>query len=404
MSGSGRLASLDAFRGATVAAMLLVNNPGSWSHVYPPLRHAPWHGWTFTDLIFPCFLWIVGLSMALSFARRADPADAAGVEGGLGSDGSGPGGVARGGGSSRDLGVVRHIFTRSAILFGLGLFLAAFPFGLLGDPFSLATLRIPGVLQRIAVCFLIASPFVLHGTWRGQVLAALGLLVVYAALLLAVPVPGYGAGVLEPVGNLPGWIDGRLLAGHTWSGAPAPGFDPEGILSTLPAIASTLLGAAAAPLLRLPVAPARRAGAFVLLGAGLVAAGFVVGKAIPVNKNLWTPSFTLLMAGWSALFYGVFHGLIEAAGWRRWSVPFTLYGRNAIAVYVFAGLLARLLYLIHWTGPDGQKVTPKQVLAGGVSSLLGEGSLSSLVFAIGFVGVSFVFAWVLWRRRWFIKV
>ena len=391
MSGSERLSSLDAFRGATVAAMLLVNNPGSWSHVYPPLRHAAWHGWTFTDLIFPCFLWIVGLSMALSFARRTDST----------------GGVAGAGRSEsvpRGRGLARHIVTRAAILFGLGLFLAAFPFGHLGDAFSLATLRVPGVLQRIALCFLIASPFVLYGSWRGQVLAALGLLAVYAALLLGVPVPGYGPGVLEPIGNLPGWIDARLLAGHTWSGAPAPGFDPEGILSTLPAIASTLLGAAAAPWLRLPVSPARRAGAFMVGGIGLVAAGLVMEKLIPINKNLWTPSFTLLMAGWSSLFYGIFYCLIEAAGWRRWSVPFTLYGRNAIAVYVFAGLLARLLYLIHWTGSDGRTVTPKQIFAGSITSLLGDGPLASLVFAIGFVGVSFGFAWVLWRRRWFIKV
>jgi predicted acyltransferase len=391
MSGSERLTSLDAFRGATVAAMLLVNNPGSWSHVYPPLRHAPWHGWTFTDLIFPCFLWIVGLSMALSFARRT------------GVTGRTPG-ADRGESTQRVTGLARHIVTRSAILFGLGLFLAAFPFGLLGDSFSLATLRIPGVLQRIALCFLIASPFVLYCRWRGQLLAALGLLAGYAALLLTVPVPGHGAGVLEPIGNLPGWLDARWLAGHTWSGAPAPGFDPEGILSTLPAIASTLLGAAAAPLLALPVGSARRAGALVLTGAGLVALGLMMGKWIPVNKNLWTPSFTLLMAGWSALFYGVFYGLIEATGWRRWAAPFTLYGRNAIAVYVFAGLVARLLYLISWTGADGEKVTPKQLLAGGISSLLGTSPLASLVFAVAFVGVSFLFAWVLWRRRWFIKV
>ena len=391
MSGSERLTSLDAFRGATVAAMLLVNNPGSWSHVYPPLRHAPWHGWTFTDLIFPCFLWIVGLSMALSFARRT------GVTGGTS-------GADRGESTQRVSGLARHIVTRSAILFGLGLFLAAFPFGLLGDSFSLATLRIPGVLQRIALCFLIASPFVLYCRWRGQLLAALGLLAGYATLLLTVPVPGHGAGVLEPIGNLPGWLDARWLAGHTWSGAPAPGFDPEGILSTLPAIASTLLGAAAAPLLALPVGPTRRAGALVLTGVGLVALGLMMGKWIPVNKNLWTPSFTLLMAGWSALFYGVFYGLIEATGWRRWAAPFTLYGRNAIAVYVFAGLVARLLYLISWTGADGEKVTPKQLLAGGISSLLGTSPLASLVFAVAFVGVSFLFAWALWRRRWFIKV
>jgi predicted acyltransferase len=130
----------------------------------------------------------------------------------------------------------------------------------------------------------------------------------------------------------------------------------------------------------------------------------MIGKWMPVNKNLWTPSFTLLMAGWSALFYGVFYGVIEAAGWRRWAIPFTLYGRNAIAVYVFAGLMARLLYLISWTGAEGEKMTPKQWLADGVSSLLGSGPLASLVFAVGFVGVSFLFAWVLWRRRWLIKV
>ncbi|WP_415909155.1 acyltransferase family protein [Oleiharenicola sp. Vm1] len=210
MKSGERLLSLDAFRGATIAGMLLVNNPGSWSAIYPPLEHAKWHGWTFTDTIFPSFLWIVGVSLTLSTARRVEA------------------------GADRAQ-LFRHVLQRAAIIFGLGLLLAAFPFGLLPTHhLSFATLRLPGVLQRIAVCYLVASAIFLRTGWRGQLAWAGALLLGYWALLALVPVPGYGPGVLEPKGSLAWWIDSHLLAGHTWSGAPAPGFDPEGSFPRCP--------------------------------------------------------------------------------------------------------------------------------------------------------------------------
>ncbi|MBX5495748.1 MAG: DUF1624 domain-containing protein, partial [Bryobacteraceae bacterium] len=167
---SPRLTSLDAFRGATIAAMLLVNNAGDWNHVYPPLLHAKWHGWTPTDLVFPFFLWIVGVSMTFSFARR----------------------MARGDGRRA---ILLHVLRRSALIFAVGLFLNAFP------AFDFEHLRIPGVLQRIALCYLAAGAIVLYTDIKGQIGAAIALLAGYWALMTLVPVPGYGAGVLEPEGN-----------------------------------------------------------------------------------------------------------------------------------------------------------------------------------------------------------
>jgi predicted acyltransferase len=226
MKPAERLVSLDAFRGATIAGMLLVNNPGAWNAVYAPLLHAPWHGWTFTDTIFPSFLWIVGVSLTLSTARRVE----AGADRGA---------------------LFRHVVQRAAIIFGLGLLLNAFPFGLLpAHHLDLATLRLPGVLQRIAICYLVASAIFLRTSWRGQLAWASALLLGYWALLALVPVPGYGSGLLGPKGNLAWWVDSHVLAGHTWSGAPTPGFDPEGILSTLPAIATVLCGTLAGCWLR----------------------------------------------------------------------------------------------------------------------------------------------------------
>jgi len=380
MSEPSRLISLDAFRGATVAGMLLVNNPGSWSAVYPPLLHAPWHGWTFTDLIFPCFLWIVGVSMTLSFARRAEQ------------------GVQR-------KSLWNHVWIRSMILFALGLMLNAFPFGLVSTHlFSLETLRIPGVLQRIAVCYLVASAILLQTNWVGQVKWIIGLLLGYWVMLVWIPVPGHGMGVLEPVGNVPGWLDSVLLAGHTWSGAPAPGFDPEGILSTIPAVATTLLGCLGGQLLRLPIGEWSKA--FFLATGGVVAlfAGAILARWMPINKNLWTPTFVIFMAGWSALFYALFYGLIEAGGWKRWAMPAVIYGRNAIVIFVLAGLLARTLTLIQWSGLEGRAVTLKGALYDSVFVPVGDPKLSSLLFAVAFVAYLFAIAWFMWCRRWFVKL
>ncbi|MGB6121827.1 MAG: heparan-alpha-glucosaminide N-acetyltransferase domain-containing protein, partial [Bacteroidota bacterium] len=259
---SERLGSLDAFRGATIAGMILVNNPGTWGAVYPQLLHARWHGWTFTDWIFPFFLWIVGVAMTLSFAKRME----------------------RGEGRKT---LMMHVLRRSAIIFGLGLLLSAFPFGLVpGHDFSLASLRIPGVLQRIAICYLVASLIVLNTSLRGQVIWLLALLVCYWLAIMLIPVPGYGAGLLEPTGNLCWYIDSHLLAGHTWSGAPAPGFDPEGILSTIPAIGTTLFGVLTGHLLRSGLSREEKTVWMFVGGNALLLAGVILDIWLPINKNL----------------------------------------------------------------------------------------------------------------------
>lgn len=379
MKPDGRLVSLDAFRGATIAGMLLVNNPGSWSDIYPPLEHAPWHGWTPTDMIFPFFLWIVGVAMTLSFARRVGQ------------------GAARG-------QLRAHVWRRAAIIFALGMFLAMFPFGLLPEHhFSLAKLRIPGVLQRIALCYLAAGTIFLRTGWRGQLVWAVGLLAGYWALLKLVPVPGYGPGVLEPTGNLAGWIDSHLLAGHTWSGAPAPGFDPEGLLSTLPAIATTLLGALAGQVMR------RWSGGALTIrllggGAALLALGSLLGLALPINKNLWTSSYAVFMAGWAMAVLALLHWVMDVRGWRRWAAPLVIYGRNALAMFVLAGVLGKLLHLIKWTGADGQGVTLKTFIHQSCFLPLARPVNASLLHAAAFVALTFIVAWVMWRRKWFVKI
>jgi len=207
-----RLWSLDVFRGFTIALMMVVNNPGSWDYVFTPLEHASWHGWTLTDFVFPFFIWIVGVAMTFSFAARIDH------------------------GVSRNQ-LMKKVLIRSVILFVVGLFLNWFPFGFIeGHNFSWETVRIPGVLQRIAICYLVASVIVIYSNIIWQIVWLILLLVGYWILIKMVPVPGFGAGILEPVGNLAWYIDANLLRGHTWLGAPAPGFDPEGIFSTLPAV------------------------------------------------------------------------------------------------------------------------------------------------------------------------
>ena len=380
MSNPPRLVSLDAFRGATVAGMLLVNNPGSWSTVYPPLLHAPWHGWTPTDLVFPCFLWIMGVSLAFSFAQRRE----------AGADRA---------------ALFRHVLRRSAIIFGLGLLLAAFPFGLLpAQHFSFGTMRIPGVLQRIALCYLAAAAIFLRTGPRGLTIWTVALLAGYWAMLKLVAVPGYGAGVLEPTGSLPWWVDSHVLAGHTWSGAPVPGFDPEGILSTIPAIGTVLLGALAGRWLRRTGSQETTAVGLLVAGLALLAIGALLNVWLPINKNLWTSSYTVFMAGWATALFAAFYWLIDVRGWRRWAQPFVLYGMNALALFVLAGLCAKLLGLIQWTGPDGAKLSLKGwIYAHGFTPLASPVN-ASLLFAVTFVLALLAVAWGMARRKWFIKI
>jgi predicted acyltransferase len=366
----GRLASLDAFRGFTIASMILVNNPGSWSSVYAPLRHADWHGWTYTDTIFPFFLWIVGVAMTLSTARRLE----------------------RGDGRGR---LLSHAFRRAAIIFGLGLVLNGFP------AYDLATLRIPGVLQRIAVCYLAAYLIFLFTPVRGQLLAAAALLAGYWGLMAFYPVPGFGAGVLEKQGNFAQYVDALFLTGHMYSQTRI--WDPEGIVSTLPSIATVLFGALAGHLLRRPLAPGRRTLVLAAAGAGLALLGQLIDPWLPINKNLWTTSFALWMAGLAMLSFAAWYWVLDVRGWQRWARPFGVYGMNALTIYLLAGLAARTLLHIKLPAGGGE---PISLWAWGYQTLflpLASPVNASLLFAVVFVAALYLPAWLMYRRGWFLK-
>lgn len=356
-----RLLSLDVFRGATIASMILVNNPGTWSAVYPQLEHAPWHGWTFTDVIFPSFLWMVGVAMTLSFAKRVERGDDRGR-------------------------LLLHTLKRSALIFLVGLLLNGFPY------YRLATLRIPGVLQRIALCYLIAAAIYLYSKPRAQLFWIGGLCTVYWMLMTLVPVPGYGPGVLEPIGNFSGWIDSQTLAGHMWGRTRV--WDPEGTVSTLPAIVTALLGVQAGRLLRSALAPAEKTAWLLVWGNVSLFAGLAMSPFLPINKSLWTVSFTFAMAGLSMIGFAICYWMIDVQGWKGWTRPFTIFGMNAIAVYVFAGVMARLLGIWGWQKPIFQTVFAP--LASPVNA--------SLLFALAFVLVCFSFTWLLYWRKWFLRL
>jgi predicted acyltransferase len=369
---ASRLQSLDAFRGLTVAGMILVNNPGTWGSIYSPLQHASWHGWTPTDLVFPFFLFIVGVSITLALSRRAETA-----------------------GSKRDLYV--KIVRRSLIIFALGLFLAGFP------SFDLSTIRIPGVLQRIAVCYLCAALIFLHTDWRKQLYVFAGLLLVYWALLTLVPVPGYGPGDLgSKEWNIAAYVDRVVFGNHVWRQAKV--YDPEGILSTLGALATTLAGVLTGHLLRSRRGDFEKVSVMFVAGAAAIVAGWAWNSWLPVNKALWTSSYVLLTAGMALQLLAVCYWLIDLKGRRRWAFPFVVFGTNALAVFFLTGMCAKLLGLIKLTGADGKPASLHSVIYKGIfdSSLAAKDA--SLAFALCFVAVWFGLMWLLYRRKIFIKV
>jgi predicted acyltransferase len=376
MSEHKRLISLDAFRGATIAAMILVNNPGSWSHIYPPLKHAQWHGWTFTDCIFPFFLFIVGVAMVFSFAKRSNE-------------------------NTNSYALYLHIIKRSAIILGLGLFLNGFPFWF--DPnFSLATLRIPGVLQRIAICYLVVGFIVLNSKPMTQVYYATGFLLGYWLIVKLIPVPGFGAGVLDPKGNILWYLDSQLLQGHTWIYAPTPGFDPEGILSTIPAFSTVLFGALTGQWLRSERTPKEKTAWMFIAGSTMLLMGVILDMWLPINKNMWTSSYTIFMGGWALFCLSVFYWIIDVKGFSRWTTPLVIFGLNAIAIYVISELLAIVLGFIQWHADGDVIVTLHDYLYNWLL-LFATPINASLLFAIAYVALMFGVVWLMWRKRVFIK-
>ncbi|HKY27404.1 MAG TPA: heparan-alpha-glucosaminide N-acetyltransferase domain-containing protein, partial [Pyrinomonadaceae bacterium] len=296
-----RLVSLDVFRGITIAGMVLVNNPGTWSSIYWPLGHAAWHGWTPTDLVFPFFLFIVGLAITLAFGRRVET-----------------------GGSKRDLYI--KVIKRTLIIFGIGLFLNAFPY------FNFSELRIPGVLQRIAVCYFFASIIFLNTEWYTQVIITIALLIIYWLMMTLIPAPGYAAGDLSKEGSLASYIDRIVFGKHVW--AQAKVYDPEGLLSTIPAIATTLMGVLTGHWLRSRKTAYEKVAGMFVVGAVCVAVGWALNSFFPINKALWTSSYVLFTGGLALQFLALCYWIIDIKGYRRWAKPFEVFGLNAIALYV----------------------------------------------------------------------
>jgi predicted acyltransferase len=367
-----RLLSLDAMRGLAMAGMILVNNPGSWSAVYPPLLHAKWHGCTPTDLVFPFFLFIVGVAMPFSFEKRLE-------KGGRGK-------------------LVLKVFQRTVALFLIGFLLGVFP-EVLWQPSILLEARWPGVLQRIAICYFFASLTVTFLPNVGRWMVALTLLVVYSLGMLFYPVPEYGAGVFDVVGNFCWWLDNQLLAGHTWKGAPAEGFDPEGVWSTLPAITTALFGYfTGQQLLACKDRIQMLVHLFITANASLVIA-YSIGLVMPVNKQLWTASFVFLTAGLAIHVLCVFFYFIEVRGNRRGMWPLFVFGSNAIFAYVLSSLIGSLLSSIKVGDLSLHGWLHGKVLCGWLSPMQ-----SSLVFAIGMVLVCLLITSVLHFKRIFIRV
>jgi predicted acyltransferase len=368
-----RLLSLDVFRGLTIAAMLLVNNPGTWSHVYPPLEHAEWNGWTPTDLVFPFFLFIVGVATALSLGGLRDA----------------------GAGRAK---VFRKAFARAAIIFGLGLLLQGFPH------YDLPHLRIPGVLQRIAIAYLLTAIVVLLTGVRGQVLTLLGLLLGYWTLMTLVPVPGVGRGVLEPEKNLSNWLDFRLLGvNHVWHETRT--WDPEGLLSTLGAVASVLCGVLAGHWIRSRHRTDAKAFGLFYAGGMVLLLGWVWSHIFPINKSLWTSSYVLLSAGLACLVLAAIIWLVDIEGYRGWTVPFLVFGTNAITAYWLSTLCGIVLDWITLGGPaEADQVVLKTYLYENFFASWLAPANASLAYAVAFVVVWLGLLSFLYRRRIFIRI
>ncbi|QOL51892.1 DUF5009 domain-containing protein [Massilia litorea] len=375
----GRLASLDGFRGFTIAAMVLVNNPGDWSQLYSQLEHAKWNGWTFTDTIFPFFLFIGGVSMALSLGR-----------------------LAASGANTPQLLI--KLAKRACLIFLIGFLLNLIPY------FNFEKVRIPGVLQRIALCTLLAAPIVVYCGWRLQLALIAALLTLYSALMLFYPVPGIGAGVLEPGKDFGAYVDRMFLSGHMW--VQTKTWDPEGLFTTIPALCSQLFGVLAGRFLLSKFSRTEQTVWLLLAGLLLLWLG-VIGDAIlmPINKSLWTPSYCLLMTGWALLIFSAFFWLLDVnphravrAAAARWTAPLRIYGMNALFIFAFSGLVAKMFGFIKLAQPDGSSQSLGRTLYAPIRDLPIGAVNTSVLYALLFNACMFALAWAMWRRKWFVKV
>ena len=374
-----RLLALDVFRGLTVAGMLLVNDPGTWSAIYPPLEHAEWNGWTPTDVIFPFFLFIAGVTTHLSLsARRAEGAD----EGVL----------------------ARQIVRRGVLIVGFGLLMAVFPF----FPLERWThVRIPGVLQRIGIAYMFAALISLRTTLKQQVAIVSSLLLGYWFVMTLVPVPGAMGGIGANLNTIPSrtlaaWTDRFLLGGHLWINSVT--WDPEGPLSTIPAIGTAMLGIFAGRWLaeRRPL-DERLNGLFAAGALGMMV-GLMWNWSFPINKSLWTSSYVVFTAGMACISIATISWIIDVKGVTWWTRPVVIYGINPIIAFVGSGMMARLIYSVWKVDFHGARTSVQAVVYETVFQPWLAPRNASLAFALCFVLFWYLILWALARKNIIFKV
>lgn len=419
-----RLTSLDVFRGMTIMLMTIVNNPGDWSNIYSPLEHAEWHGCTPTDLVFPFFLFIVGISSVLSMPIKRF-----------------------------DAPTFERIITRTLRIFLLGLFLnffskihigsltgiplilirlsftALITMALLGDydkrrQFFIAIglfitmitmafvaedfkeVRIPGVLQRIAIVYMIVSILYATTNTTAQVIIGLVCLFGYWALMALVPVPGVGAANFEKGTNLAAWLDNLLLPGHLW--ATSKTWDPEGILSTIPAIGTAIIGLLTGSLLTSNFEKSKKVAYLLSAGVVGIVIGFFWDMVFPVNKALWTSSFVLYTAGWALLILGSLYFVIDVIRFDFWTKPFVIFGVNPMVVFFFSGIIPRVLNMIKIPVADRSPQESPGLISWlyeyGIAPYFTEPKNASLAGALVYVLIWFVILWFFYRRKLIFKV
>jgi predicted acyltransferase len=349
-ASASRLASLDIFRGLTMASMVMVNNQLGRG-AYTQLRHAAWDGLTFTDLVFPSFLWIAGVAATLSTANRLERGQSRGT-------------------------LFAHAFRRATLIFLIGFILNGM------WSFDVSSWRVPGVLQRIALCYLLGTLIYLWTGVRGRIAAIAALIAVY---WIAMAPGGY-----TKEGNVGAQLDLWLMPGHLYT----PVYDPEGLLTSLPAIGTFLFGCLAGDLLRSRKAPQSVTTWLLGGGAALIAAGAALSPFQPINKALWTAPYTLICAGISTLVFALCYWIADAQGRRGgWTLPFTIFGVNALAVYIFHSILESAFNTF---GPRAALRLPLEASLGPANG--------SLAYSLVHVALCFVFAWALWRRKIFVKL
>ena len=362
---TARLLSLDAMRGFTIMAMIIVNTPGSWDHVYPPLLHASWNGATPTDYIFPFFLFIVGVSVALAYQPRLD----------AGAD---------------KAALTKKILIRSLKIYALGIYLWLWP------DFDFNHIRWVGVLHRIAFVFLACALFYLYTDWRTWIRAGAGILATYWIVMVFVPVPGIGQPDLSAAGmNLANYLDSRILPGVLWQKT----WDPEGFLSTFPSIVTGITGMLAGRIILQNRDMYQRITWLFLAGFGLFVAGGTWDWFFPINKHIWTSSYVCHTSGLAFMTLAACHLVVDVLGMDRWTAPGRIFGANAITAYTLAGMLTAVFYTGYFGKPGPNEMWMSSLTAAGIPA-----QLASLTYAMLYVGIVFLPVYQLYRKKIFIRL